>query len=144
MSAAEQTDTLQLWQERLRKLIDNVKVWAIELDWSTREIQKPIRDAQFGIHQVPALLMQKETTRILLEPYARTVEDYDGSVDLYLLPGYDDIASFYHDRGGWLVFYQFTGEPLVSTLRDANPHPLSKDVFGRIIEEMWKNAAQRV
>ena len=141
MSATVQVDTLDLWQERVSLLVENVRKWAVDLGWSTKPIEKKLDDAELGRHIVPALVMQKNTTRILLEPYARKTLDSDGSVDLYLLPTYDDLASLYHDQNGWRVHYMFPGTPPVSTLKDASPLPLTKDVFETIVEEMVKNAS---
>jgi hypothetical protein len=144
MSTTEQVDTLDLWRTRINSLINEVHEWAIALGWSTKSIEKTLDDAELGRHSVAALIMQKDTTRILLEPYARKTQDSDGSVDLYLMPAYDDLASLYHDQNGWRVHYLFSGTPPVSTLKDASPLPLTKEVFKAIVEEMVKNASDLV
>ena len=56
------------WLKVLGDLTSNVKSWAEELDWSTRQIAKRMKDSRLGSYDAPALLMQKETIRVLLDP----------------------------------------------------------------------------
>jgi hypothetical protein len=60
----------EAWLERLSGLVETVCGWAQDLDWSTRRIEKKIEDSQLGTDKAPALLLQKETVRALLEPIA--------------------------------------------------------------------------
>ena len=87
------------WLKVLSDLMAKVKNWAEELNWSTRLIAKNMKDSRLGEYEAPALLMQKETTRVLVDPIARFTPGADGVVDLYLLPAYDDIASLYLVHG---------------------------------------------
>ena len=89
------------WLEVLADLTTRVKNWAEDLGWSTRQIAKKMKDSRLGEHEAPALLMQKETTRVLLDPVARLAPGADGVFDLYLMPAYDDIASLYLVNGEW-------------------------------------------
>ena len=50
--------------------------------------------------------MQKEFTRILLDPYSRTTIGTDGVVELYLMPAADDIATFFYWDGQWNIHYR--------------------------------------
>lgn len=59
------------WLTRLDKLVRSVRQWAEEFGWATRRIDKNLEDSQLGTYQAPALLMQKEFARVLLEPIAR-------------------------------------------------------------------------
>ena len=129
------------WLKVLADLTSNVKSWAEELDWSTRQIAKKMKDSRLGSYDAPALLMQKETTRVLLDPVARFTPGADGVVDLYLMPAYDDIASLYLVNGEWRVHYMFSGTPSVATIREAESWPLSRDAIGRVLNEMSINAA---
>ena len=97
------------WLDRLAKLTSLVKRWATELDWSTREIPKKMNDSRLGAYEAPALLMQKETIRVLLDPIARSTPGADGVVDLYLMPAYADIASLYLVNGEWRLHYVLPG-----------------------------------
>src|SRR5262245_30172704 len=87
------------WLSRLSDLTNLVRGWAEELDWSTPVISKRMKDSVLGPYEATALLMQKETTRVLLDPVARFAPGADGVVDLYLMPAYDDIASLYYVDG---------------------------------------------
>jgi len=124
------------WLKVLAELTSRVKNWAEELDWSTRQVSKKMKDSRLGSYEAPALLMQKETTRVLLDPVARFVPGADGVVDLYLMPAYDDIASLNFVGGEWQLHYVFTGTPAVATIRQAQSIPLSKNVIGRVLDEM--------
>src|SRR5665213_2832472 len=84
------------WLSRLTDLIENVKSWVEEIGWSTRRIEKRLQDSQIGDYHAPALLLQIETDRVLLDPIGRSAPGVDGVVDLYLMPAYDDIASLYY------------------------------------------------
>jgi len=129
------------WLKVLANLTAKVKTWAEELSWSTRTIAKKMKDSRLGEYEAPALLMQKETTRVLLDPIARFTPGADGVVDLYLLPAYDDIASLYLVDGEWRLHYMFSGSPTVATISETEPYPLSKDAIGRVLEEMSINAS---
>lgn len=129
------------WLKVLADLTSNVKSWAEDLDWSTRLIAKKMKDSRLGSYDAPALLMQKETIRVLLDPVARFTPGAEGVVDLYLMPAYDDIASLYLVDGEWRLHYMFSGTPTAATIRQAESWPLSKDVIGRVLNEMSINAA---
>ena len=115
--------------------------WAKELNWSTRTISKKMKDSRLGEYEAPALLMQKETIRVLLDPIARFTPGADGVVDLYLLPAYDDIASLYLVDGEWRLHYMFSGTASVGTISDAESCLLSKDAIGKVLDEMSINAS---
>jgi hypothetical protein len=129
------------WLKVLADLTSKVQDWARELDWSTRQITKKMKDSRLGAYDAPALLMQKETTRVLLDPVARFTPGADGVVDLYLMPAYDDIASLYLVNGEWRLHYMFARTPNVATLKEAGSHPLSKEMISQVLNEMSVNAA---
>src|SRR5262245_26987296 len=83
------------WLERLSGLVETVRRWAQDLDWSTRRIEKKMEDSEIGTYKAPALLLQKEAIRVLLEPIAHAAPGVEGIVDLYLMPAYDDVARLY-------------------------------------------------
>jgi hypothetical protein len=128
------------WLKVLADLTSNVKSWAEELDWSTRQIAKKMKDSRLGSYDAPALLMQKETIRVLLDPVARFTPGAEGVVDLYLMPAYDDIASLYLVDGELRLHYMFSGTPTAATIRQAESSPLSKDAISRVLNEMSINA----
>jgi hypothetical protein len=129
------------WLNLLTDLTSKVKSWAEELDWFTCRIVKKMEDSRLGLYEAPGLLMQKETTRVILDPVTRFAPGVDGVVDLYLMPAYDDIASLYFFDGEWRLHYTFPGTPSFATIRQTDSCPLSKDSIGMVLNEMSTHAA---
>jgi hypothetical protein len=138
--ARHRVKLLQEWLKLLAGLMSKIRGWATELDWSTKELDKPLADSEIGSYRVPVLLMQQETIKVLLEPVARSSPGSAGVVDLYLLPGYDDIASLYYDANRWNLHYIPHEEPPVGNIREAKAIALSKDNLGKVLDEMKQNA----
>jgi hypothetical protein len=128
------------WLDRLSKLVSLVQSFAHDLDWSTRAIEKSMEDAQIGAYTAPALILQFETVRVLLDPIARSAPGAEGVVDLYLMPAYDDIASLYFEDGVWRLHYMFPDASPVNTIREAAAEPLSKESLAKVLEEMRRHA----
>lgn len=59
------------WLDRISQLVRSVQGWAESLGWATRQIEVTKEDSRIGRYRAPALLMQHEATRVLLEPIAR-------------------------------------------------------------------------
>jgi hypothetical protein len=129
------------WLGRLTELVNLVENCGQELDWSTRRIEKKMHDSLLGTYQAPALLLQKETCRVLLDPIARSAPGVDGVVDLYLMPAYDDIANLYFSDGAWRIHYTFAGASSAGTPLAYDLQPLSKEALSSVLEEMRANAA---
>jgi hypothetical protein len=129
------------WLERLSGLVETIRGWAQDLDWSMRRIEKKIEDSEIGTYKAPALLLQKETIRVLLEPIAHSAPGVEGIVDLYLMPAYDDIARLYFWDDRWQLYREFPGAPTVPDIREAELRPLSKETFQDVLETMIRNAA---
>ncbi len=130
------------WIHRLSDLTRSVKAWAEDLDWSTRQIGKNMKDSRLGPYEAPALMMQKGTTRVLLDPIARFTPGTDGVVDLYLMPAYDDIASLFFLNGEWRLQYLAPGTTSVAHTKHAESRALSKEALGQILEKMSTHAAE--
>jgi hypothetical protein len=124
---------------RVKELVDVVDGWARELGWSTRRVEKKLDDARVGTHRVPALLLQAETCRIILEPVGRSAPGVEGVVDLYLMPAYDDIASIYYYGDRWMMHYLFPNSKPAPTVREAMT--LSKEALQSVLAEMKQHAA---
>ncbi len=139
--AKESNDLRDEWLSRLATLVDHVEGWAKELGWFTRRIDKKMRDPEIGSYFAPALLIQKDTTPVLLDPVARSSPGADGVVDLYLMPAYDDIASLYYYGGGWNLHSRSHDKKAVATIQEADSKPLSKDTLNEVLEEMRQHAA---
>jgi hypothetical protein len=131
---------LHIWLERLNSLIGSVRTWADELGWATKVIEKPMEDSEIGSYKAPALLLQEETTRVLLEPISRVSPGAEGVVDLYRMPAYDDIASLYYYGNKWNIHYMPEGGRVVGNLREAKSKPLSKASLRTLLEEMKTHA----
>lgn len=129
------------WLARLSDLIDTVRGWAEELDWSTRRIETKMDDLEIGNYKAPALIIQKETVRAILEPIGRSAPGVEGVVDFYLMPAYDDIASLYFYDDGWYLHYRAPYPPEANTVREAANKPLTREAFQNALEEMMQNAA---
>jgi hypothetical protein len=128
------------WLIRLSALTRTVETWVKQLGWSTKRIEKPLEDSQIGKYKAPCLLMQEETTKVLLEPIARSAPGTEGLVDLYLMPGYDDIASLYYYGNRWNLHYVARDQKVVADIRDAEARPLTKASLRKILEGMRQNA----
>lgn len=141
ISSAQESQLRNEWLQRLQDLLKQTKQWAEEQEWSARQIEKTLQDSEIGKHTVPMLLLQQDAVRILLEPIARNAPGAEGVVDLYLMPAYDDIASFYFVKGGWQLHYMFPEDKTVATIRDAKSTPLSQESFQHVLSAMKENAA---
>lgn len=132
------------WVQTVNQLVTDVEGWCRARDWPTRRIEKKINDRSLGEYVVPALLIQVDLVKLLLEPVARFAPGSDGVVDLYRMPEYDDVASIYHRNGAWWVHYIVTGGevPLESRQGDANVaaeqliQPFTKKEFARLVPLM--------
>lgn len=138
--ARERVAERAAWIQRVSELMKLVEGWAKEFGWSTKRIDKKIEDTRLGNHKAAALVMQEDTVRILLEPISASAPGSDGLVDLCLMPGYDDIASLYHQQGGWHVHYVFPTPETGGVFEEGETRPLSKKTFVAILGEMKKHA----
>jgi hypothetical protein len=141
-SSAENSQQLkERWIERLSALVKEIRHWAEELDWSAKEVGKAMEDSMIGKYTAPGLLLQKEFTKVLLEPIARSAPGAEGIVELYLMPGLDDIASLYYYDGGWQLHSMSPKAPTMVALREPVAKPLTKERFREVLEQMRSNAA---
>lgn len=128
------------WLSHLRELAKQAQVWAEEHGWSTRLFPKKMEDSRLGRYEAPALMMQKDATRVLLDPVARFAPGTEGVVDLYLMPAYDDIASLYFVNGSWQLHRLMS--PRRASAGNMESCPLSKEVLAEVLEEMFAHAAE--
>ena len=127
------------WIERLIPLVSSVRGWAEELGWATRIVDKPMSDAGIGDYKAPGLVLQRDMTRVGLEPIGRSAPGAEGVVDLYLLPAYDDIASLYFHDGRWNLHYMAQGTTAAADIRDVASKPLTKKTFREVLDQITKN-----
>ena len=74
------------WLNLISELVGRVEQWVKELGWSTRRLDKQLDDPRIGKHTVPALLLQEDTVRVLLEPVSRDSIGGEGLVEFSLMP----------------------------------------------------------
>lgn len=129
------------WLARLGDLVRKVKSWAEQSGWRTREITKSMKDSVLGEYRAPALLMQRETVEVILNPVSRFVPGADGAVDLYLMPAYDDIASLYFMDDEWKLHYVFHDAPAVANVREPEVMTLSEGTVIRVLNSISAHAA---
>jgi len=132
------------WLGRLSNLIQNVQTWAKEVGWSTRRIDVPLSDSHIGQYKAPALLLQKSNVRIFLEPISRSAPGAEGVVDLYIMPAYDDIATFYYYDGDWHVHYDFSEIQTATTRGDTEAKALTAATLGEVLEAMEANDIEQI
>ncbi len=124
------------WLDRLSTLVESVEEWARELGWSTRRIEKQMKDLELGSYRAPALLLQEEFTRGLLEPIYHSAPGVEGVVDLYLMPAYDDLAKLFYSDGKWSLYRMPPGVPAAGSFEEAGPGTLSRETFREVLEGM--------
>jgi len=132
------------WIRAVEELVSNVEVWCKARGWPTRRIEKRMEDRKLGEYLAPALLIQVDLVKLMLEPVARFVPGADGVVDLYLMPAYDDMASVYLRDGVWQIHYSVAGDAVPQELRQADPshsaaqliQPFTEEQFAKVIKQM--------
>jgi hypothetical protein len=129
------------WLRQLDELIRHVRGWAEASGWRTRVIDKSMRDSVLGTYKAPAMLMQRETVEVILDPIGRFAPGTDGVVDLYLLPAYDDIASLYSVAGAWRLQYAFRPNAATVGNKPADAITLDDASFNRVLNEIATHAA---
>jgi len=129
------------WLNRLSALVDSVQGWAEELGWSTRRIDKQMEDSQLGPYEAPALILQQDLTRVLLDPISSSAPHTEGVVDLYRMPAYDDVASLYYYDDNWHVHDQAAGTSSAAAIREAQAKPLSMETFREVLEELKRHVS---
>ena len=118
---------LREWFGRLTPLVGSVREWAEELGWATRNVDKPMREAEIGDFPAPGLLSSSaDLTRVGLDPIGSATPGTGGVVDLYLLPAYDDIASLFYYDDRWSLHYMKQGKSSAANIRDEESKSLSK------------------
>ena len=142
METSANLDTIRdEWISRLNSLVNDIQAWARSLDWASHRIDKSMKDSIIGPYKAPGLLMQKEFTRILLDPISRTTPGSEGLVDIYLMPALDDIASLYFYEGRWNVHYQIPNSEAITTVRDVEDKPLTKETLAEVLDGLVDHAA---
>jgi hypothetical protein len=128
------------WLRQLGALRDRVEEWAREFDWSTRRVDKPMDDSSLGDYDAPGLVMQKEFTRLLLEPMGWIGPGAEGAVHLYCMPAFDDVASLQLHEGKWWLYRAPPGGPAAGDVLAASK-PMTKRALQKLLERLRQHAA---
>jgi hypothetical protein len=133
-------EALRAWNERLILLFSDIRVWAEELGWATSNGDKPVMDTMIADdYRAPGVVLERGTTRVGLEPINSAAPGTKGVVDLYLLPGYDDIASLFCYDDRWNLHYLAKGTQATASTRDEVSKPLTKKAFREVLDQIKKN-----
>lgn len=97
------------WVRAIEQLVTDVEGWCKANDWPTRRIDKHLEESKIGEYVVPALRIQVDLVKLMLEPGARFVTGADGACDLYRMPQYDDVAVVIWRGGAWHLKYDVYG-----------------------------------
>ena len=127
------------WIERLSRLVTDVERWAGSIGWASRRIDKSMKDSVIGPYKAPGLLLQKEFSRLILDPISRESPGSEGLVDLYVMPAFDDIASFSFDQGQWNVHHRLADVEAVATSGDAEARPLTRGTLAEVLDELVRH-----
>jgi hypothetical protein len=122
------------WLDRLSALVSDVKGWVEPSGWRTRQVTSTVTEPDLGSYEVTLLLMERGEVEVILSPLARTGPGTDGVVDLYLMPGYDDLASLDFEDGRWLIRRASPPGPRgPRPVGEADRVPLNGDSLNRVL-----------
>lgn len=126
------------WVQAVEHLVTDVESWCKTRDWPTRRVAKRMEDSRIGEYQAPALVIQADLVKLMLEPIARFTPGGDGVVDLYRMPEYADTASLFRRQGKW--FYLATvGNDAAQTPDEAvgvSPGWLDETAFASLVDRL--------
>jgi len=129
------------FHSRVEDLVARVEGWAGPHEWVTKRYPKKLRDEENQTYEIPALLLQKGPTRLLLDPIAYDVPGAEGVVDLYLMPTYDDVASLYFEKDGWVINYAFpTEREEPHAVVESEALPLREDTINKVLDSIATHA----
>jgi hypothetical protein len=130
------------WVRAVEQLVTEVEGWCRENQWPTRRIDKRLEESRIGEYVVPALLIQVDLVKLMLEPVARFVPGGEGVIDLYRMPQYDDVASIFRRAGSWVYVATVTVDQLPPESRPNQPDsdvagmtgPFAREAFNELVK----------
>jgi hypothetical protein len=132
------------WVRAVEQLVADVESWCRANDWPTRRVPSRLSESPIGEYVVPALLIQVDTRKFLLEPIARFVPGADGAVDLYEMPRYDDIANLYLRNGVWVLDFMLAADKVPDALRNGHPPVSVVNLSGPFTAEQFANVVKLI
>lgn len=121
------------WVRAAERLVAEVESWCKAKDWPTRRIEKHIEESNIGEYVVPALVLQVDLVKLMLEPSARFVTGADGLADLYRMPQYDDVAVVLLRDGAWQLRYDVFDEKSGNSVK---VEPFTAEAFGNLVKRL--------
>ena len=91
----DQKDALPLWQQRIRELANDVRIWSEAEGWHVGEEAIILTEHQVGSYSVPRLKIDLPVYGLYLQPVGRFVMGAQGRVDLYGYPSMDRVMLLY-------------------------------------------------
>ena len=131
-----------------RKVEELVARFEDEVDgreWVTRRYPKRLRDDVHEVYEVPALYLQKGTTKLLLDPIGYDVPGAEGAADIYLMPTYDPMACVYFETGQWVIHYAFPPDPPEThSVVATQALPLSPETINQVLDSIAEHAVPSI
>ncbi|WP_337173678.1 hypothetical protein [Paludisphaera sp.] len=126
-------------------LVTQVEAGLDDPDWVKKRYTKRMRDADRAVYEVPFLALQKGPVRLGLDPIAYDIPGAEAAVDLYLMPTYDPLATFYSENGRWYVDSDFLPDAGAGgSVEQGRRASLSRDTLNRVMEAIAEHAIPSV
>ncbi|OJW24656.1 MAG: hypothetical protein BGO49_06355 [Planctomycetales bacterium 71-10] len=110
-------------------------------EWVKKRYMKKMRDADRTVYEVPFLTLQKGPVRLCLDPTGYDVPGAEAAVDLYLMPTYDPLATFYSEGGRWFIHSDFLPGPKdEGSAEEGRRAPLAHDTLNQVMEAIAEHA----
>ena len=130
---------------KFAKLVENL-LTQVEGDlddpeWVKKRYMKKMRDADRTPYEVPFLTLQKGPVRLSLDPTGYDIPGAEAAVDLYLMPTYDPLATFYSEGGRWFLHSGFLPKPEnEGPIREDRRASLTRDTLNQVLDSIAEHA----
>ena len=125
----------------VKDLITQVEANLDDPEWVKKRYMKKMRDADRSVYEVQFLTLQKGPVRLSLDPTGYDIPGAEAAVDLYLMPTYDPLATFYNEGGHWYLHSRFLPKPENEGLvKEGRRAPFSHDTLNQVMEAIVEHA----
>ena len=122
-------------------LIAQVEGGLDDPEWVKKRYVKKMRDADGAVYEVPFLTLQKGPVRLSLDPTAYDIPGAEAAVDLYLMPTFDPLATFYSEGGHWFLHSDFLPKPETEgPIKEGRRASLSPETLNQVMETIAEHA----
>jgi hypothetical protein len=133
------------FRRRVEELVERFEKEIDRGEWFTRRYPKRLRDDAREVYEVPALLVQRGATALLLDPVGYDVPGAEGAADLYLMPAYDPMASLFFEGGRWVIHYAFPPDPAEThSVVEFQELPLNREMMNQVLNSIFDHAVPSV